>query len=294
MVVPAGSTIVVRSEANGITTQPVEVTVDTFSKFVSVNVDFEPVVEGMLRIEATVAFDRLFDGFFLQTAVPTAVASRLVVTRDGEIQDFADRMTIGSYSPNQPFRIRMDIDMSIRRWSVSVDNEIDGFEDDVIVSGLRFINDPNTVPRIGEFLASLDVFPTVSAGATSVAYDDITIATAARHDHFKCYLARGERSRSQHVFLEDQFESGDSKIRGPVSFCNPVDKNGEGINDPDARLVCYRLVNRKGDQDLGRHELLVENQFGDDTLHIRRAQVLCVPSTEIEVDGPGNFDRDTP
>lgn len=120
----------------------------------------------------------------------------------------------------------------------------------------------------------------------------ITVDTTREIDHFKCYLARGERFRSERVFLEDRFGARNSEVRGPVSFCNPVDKNGEGINDPDARLVCYRIVTGKGDSDFGARELPVENQFGEDTIRIGRAQTLCVPSTEIEFEDSDADDSD--
>ena len=31
-------------------------------------------------------------------------------------------------------------------------------------------------------------------------------------------------------------------IRDPFLFCNPVDKNGEGIRNPDDHLACYRAL----------------------------------------------------
>jgi len=177
---PDGTSIDVLSDANGITSQPVVLKVPAEHLFPSVVTRFEPVSSGVVRIEATVAFDRLVDGLFLQTTAgsgsfPFAVLTRLITTADGEIQDDKTRMTVGWYAPNQPFRVRVDIDMTTKSWAVSIDREMNGFGDDPTVSNLPFENPDAVVPTVGAVWGSLLVFPTASAGETSVAYDDIRI-----------------------------------------------------------------------------------------------------------------------
>ncbi len=171
-----GATILVQSSANGITTQPVVITADAPSEYASVGFVFAPVSDGTLRLEATVAFDRLVDCYFLQTAVSPseAVVTRLIATSAGEIQDDITRTTVGHYAANQPFRVRMDVDMTAKSWSVAIDNELDGFDDNPVVTNLPFENPLFAVPFLGFVGADLSVFPVIDLGA-SVAYDDISI-----------------------------------------------------------------------------------------------------------------------
>ncbi len=93
-------------------------------------------------------------------------------------------------------------------------------------------------------------------------------------DHFKCYEIEAP-SLDQDVTLEDQFGAEDTKVRRLVSLCNPVDKNGEGINDPTAHLACYKI-----DGELGKQEVFVENQFGAQTVTLAKPETLCVPSSK--------------
>jgi hypothetical protein len=154
------------------------------SQFATVTTLFSPIAEGVVRIEATVAFDRLADGFFLQTSAgsgpfPLAVVTRLITRDFGEIQDDATRTTVGFYAPNKPFQVRMDIDMSADQWSVVVDNEMNGFNDDPVISNLPFENPVNHVPTVGAVWASISLFPTFSVAPTAVAYDDIRVFVPA-------------------------------------------------------------------------------------------------------------------
>ncbi len=93
-------------------------------------------------------------------------------------------------------------------------------------------------------------------------------------DHFQCYGVRGGRRRVPGVTVEDQFGlPTTTDVKKPLRLCLAVDKNGEGILDPRARLVCYtiRAGSRVGET------VFIENQFGADTLDIKRARELCVP-----------------
>ena len=62
--------------------------------------------------------------------------------------------------------------------------------------------------------------------------------TSAALDHFKCYKAKGA-SLDVLVSLVDQFGVEPEVLVGkPKLFCNPVDKNDEGISNPEAHLTC--------------------------------------------------------
>ncbi|MCI0635839.1 MAG: hypothetical protein L0206_18260, partial [Actinobacteria bacterium] len=54
-------------------------------------------------------------------------------------------------------------------------------------------------------------------------------------DHFKCYSASPDRDFERiEVELTDQFGAAAALLRRPYRFCNPVDKNAEGIRDSTA------------------------------------------------------------
>src|SRR6185295_478950 len=95
-------------------------------------------------------------------------------------------------------------------------------------------------------------------------------------DHFKCYKTRG-RFRSDPLNVTDQFGSLVATIKRPVRYCNPVDKNGEGILDGSQHLVCYRV--RSSTYAPTHDDLFTLNQFGPDTYNVFGPRELCVPST---------------
>ena len=104
-------------------------------------------------------------------------------------------------------------------------------------------------------------------------------AASATLDHFKCYKAKGDLVNVI-VNLQDQFGLEPLVLVGhPKLFCNPVDKNGEGIKDPTAHLTCYKIV--AGPEPA--RDVVVANQFGEQTLEVKHPQLLCVPSEKILV-----------
>jgi len=97
-------------------------------------------------------------------------------------------------------------------------------------------------------------------------------------DHFQCYKAKGEALKV-YVDLEDEFGAATVLVREPEFFCNPVDKNGEGIRSPALHLTCYKI---KGEAD--KRDVLVENQFGEQALDVRKPELLCVPSSKVDIE----------
>ena len=97
-------------------------------------------------------------------------------------------------------------------------------------------------------------------------------------DHFKCYKAKGEAPNVA-VNLEDQFgvEPG-VLVKKPELFCNPVDTNREGIRNPAAHLTCYKI---KADGE--KRDVVATNQFGEQTLEVKKPTLLCVPSEKVDV-----------
>jgi hypothetical protein len=61
----------------------------------------------------------------------------------------------------------------------------------------------------------------------------------------------------------------------PKRLCVPVDKNGEGIVNADRQLLCYKI--RTGNVTLPA-TVFTNNQFGPETVGLKKADELCIPS----------------
>lgn len=86
--------------------------------------------------------------------------------------------------------------------------------------------------------------PCQDAPIEAFARDDCQCTTL---NDYKCYQIKpSPRTRFERRDLEivDQFGTRTSVIARPTQVCNPVDKEGEGIGDPDAHLTCYKVVTR--------------------------------------------------
>jgi hypothetical protein len=97
-------------------------------------------------------------------------------------------------------------------------------------------------------------------------------------DHFKCYEATGPPLDIP-VTLADQFQGFPSLVVEPFRLCNPADKNGEGIANPDDHLVCYLLAPPGGFLGV---PIPIQNQFFPTTqIDIGQPFALCVPSVKM-------------
>src|SRR4029434_8260455 len=72
-------------------------------------------------------------------------------------------------------------------------------------------------------------------------------------DHYNCYKVKvtsGTRKlvKGLTVRVQDQSKSPAKTfvLRKPKHLCLPVDKNGEGIKNPDAHLLCYQVKGASG------------------------------------------------
>ena len=95
-------------------------------------------------------------------------------------------------------------------------------------------------------------------------------------EHYLCYRIDDFGDfKPVEVKLKDQFDGYVTAVLKPVSLCNPVDKNGEGIRDPKLHLVCYEIKPVKSP----RRTVLAYNQFGkEQKLTSPGPETLCVPS----------------
>lgn len=103
-------------------------------------------------------------------------------------------------------------------------------------------------------------------------------------DHFKCYrgtAAADHPAAGRNVRLEDQFGASTATIAKVYNMCNPADKNAEGINQKDAHLVEYKLINRRSATGkFAKKRVIIDNQFGAMTLTVQRPNRLMVPSSK--------------
>jgi hypothetical protein len=97
-------------------------------------------------------------------------------------------------------------------------------------------------------------------------------------DHYKCYKSRASFEQRP-VELVDQFGASTATVLRPDRFCNPVNKNSEGINDPDAHLNCYKIREPRAPS----RDVVVNNQFGELRLTATRAKSLCVPAIKDDI-----------
>jgi hypothetical protein len=100
-------------------------------------------------------------------------------------------------------------------------------------------------------------------------------------DHFLCYKAQTARGtqkfEKRKVGLADEFGERSAELIRTTQFCNAVDKNGEGINDPTAHLTCYKI---RRSEPVKAH-VISTDAFGELQLNLRRrSNELCVPSLE--------------
>ena len=106
-------------------------------------------------------------------------------------------------------------------------------------------------------------------------------------NHYKCYRARSlNRFQPRQVTVQDQFETRTGTLIKPMLFCNPVDKNGEGILNPSAHQTCYKF--QADGMTFQSPTINVLDQFGALDLRTiagtcRKADLLCVPSLKTEL-----------
>ena len=147
-------------------------------------------------------------------------------------------------------------------------------------------------PGVGSHAVEGFIGVTSSVGITTVTIDPannvffevdhIQVGEAVpESNHFACYEVedRTELDPKPVVSLEDMFSIDVGvKVRKAKIFCNPVDKNGEGIADSENRLTCYKAKSRQR-----KRTVEIENQFGTQTLVIDDGKILCVPSAQLAI-----------
>jgi len=85
------------------------------------------------------------------------------------------------------------------------------------------------------------------------------------------------------VTLSDQFQERTTTLLKPMHYCNPVDKNGEGISNPAWHLTCYKAQKAVKI----KPQVLTVDQFGRQALSVQKQTTrVCVPTEEFEYPAP--------
>lgn len=105
-------------------------------------------------------------------------------------------------------------------------------------------------------------------------------------DHFRCYFIPEQTVLPQEALsLQDQFDIPNQvfeRVRDirPVRLCNPVAKIHRNIvttiTNPKAHLMLFQI----DPQPIVPRDVVVRNQFGRQTLAVRDARVLAVPTAK--------------
>jgi uncharacterized repeat protein (TIGR01451 family) len=123
--------------------------------------------------------------------------------------------------------------------------------------------------------------------ANNSATAETMISPPTELDHFKCYKSKQVETKfdPRQVVLTDQFNTERVNVVRREAFCNPVDKDGSGINDPSAHLACYKIRDVRGDEfpKFTKERVEVTDQFGTRTLLLKKIRSLCLPSSKAPV-----------
>ena len=141
------------------------------------------------------------------------------------------------------------------------------------------------------------VTPTATRTTTPTVSPTVTPTPAiAVLDHYKCYTAK--RTSGSAAFVErtvtlaDEKETKVTRVLKTSEFCNAVDKDGQGIEDPNAHLQCYQIKDAPSQARFESSTETVDNEFGDgQPLTTKKAKRLCVPAGRDGVPPSINLDR---
>jgi hypothetical protein len=151
-------------------------------------------------------------------------------------------------------------------------------------------NQPIDKTTKNDVTVTCDPVPAPPPGQECQTTDMAEATCATPRGDFKCYAAklqpraiRPSDFRGRRVSYSDQFTDlfNQPDVRAsvltPHEICNPVDKNGEGIADPDAHLMCYKLLYS------GRtsaKKVIDTDQFGAETLRVTSPVEICLPAVK--------------
>ena len=137
---------------------------------------FGPYDSGSITVEGTCSPNKLVSMFISWMSPSTSAVSMCNASINPRYEIYGLNPSggmAGHYQPGRPFRFRIHVDMTARRWSIAIDNELNGFGDDQIQDNLPFSYDPSILPNISRvFVANLS---SLSISGQAIVFDDIFI-----------------------------------------------------------------------------------------------------------------------
>jgi len=104
-------------------------------------------------------------------------------------------------------------------------------------------------------------------------------------DHFECYKVAVTFGTPKFLpvpgaSVQDQFGSMTVDVKKPKYLCTPVNKNGEDPTAPNhvPHLMCYQVKQVDPVPFMKIVGVFVNNQFGPETLDVKKPSDLCVPA----------------
>lgn len=106
-------------------------------------------------------------------------------------------------------------------------------------------------------------------------------------NHFRCFKASARDFVPQPITLTDRFGTQTTIATKPVRYCTPTDPMGEGIVDPTAHLVCYK-IGKAGFTP--QHVMFLSQRMdGYRGYFVDKPETVCLPAT---VGAPAAAPRD--
>ena len=168
------ATAVVQKNSLGISSNVLQLQVGD-SEFVNVVWQHATQTTGVLRVESVVSLQAFADVSLIGTSGDSgASVSELNARADGALYaDYAiRRVRVGSYDPGTPFGVRMDHDLEAQTYTISIDNELDGFEDDPASDPVERMNAHIPFTGVSGVLLGLLVW---GPGTGTAGYDDFQV-----------------------------------------------------------------------------------------------------------------------
>jgi hypothetical protein len=225
--------VLVQREALGLVNQPVVTTAVGTNHYAGVGFEFAPITHGIVRTEVTASVERFVDADFLQAAdADNDFYTLLVLSVQGEIRADLNGgdITLGHYAPYQPFRIRMDINLDTMTASVVVDDEMNGFFDDVLYTGLPFADDNGDLQGVRGVYALMGVAETTPVSA---AYDDFVTTIGASGD-----AMAGDVDSDGNVDRDDVKTIMHSILNGSMPSQGDMDGDGKFTTHDFLEVLC--------------------------------------------------------
>jgi hypothetical protein len=123
--------------------------------------------------------------------------------------------------------------------------------------------------------------PTNAVLPSSCTPGSIVVQAHVIVDHYKCYQGtdlKDPKLNKVDAATADQVSVEQVTLLKIFYVCAPVDKNGEGINDPNTHLVCYGIKATRLSEP--RPRALVSSQVQMTQFELKKPKLLCVPATK--------------